>query len=60
MNKFKYVVNLGYKEFEFADSVTAMKFAQVAKRAYVPSEHDKNLNVTVDIIETDEVEEEED
>lgn len=51
----KYIVELGYRKFEFADGVKALEFANTAKETVVEE------NMTVEItIENDEQEEKQD
>lgn len=45
----KYVVRVGYKKFEFEDSITAMTFAELAQANVVPSEYDNNNEVSIEL-----------
>lgn len=60
MEKIK--VEVGYTEFEFSDIEKATNFAREARKALKPSEYDsrrdRNITLTVEFINEQEVEEE--
>lgn len=47
----KYKVEISYYDFIFDDAVTAMTFAQTAKKAHVLDKDGHNLEVTITLID---------
>lgn len=45
----KYIVALGILKFEFEDGSTAMAFAELAQKNFVPSEYNKELKPYITI-----------
>lgn len=47
----KYIVSLGIEKFEFEDGSTAMGFAELASKNFVPTEYNKELKPYITIID---------
>lgn len=58
----KYIVSIGYRKFEFDDSLTAVAFAERAKIHYVHEKDESSLSVEIELVidEPAEAEEKED
>ena len=51
----RYIVKIGYNRFEFRHPVTAMDFAELAKKTYI-SKKDDEIEVSIEIEIEDEEE----
>ena len=49
----KYIVSLGILKFEFEDGSTAMAFAELSVKNFVPTEYNKELKPYVMITDDD-------
>lgn len=49
----KYIVSLGILKFEFKDGNTAMSFAELAQKNFVPTEYNTELKPYVMITDDD-------
>ena len=47
----KYIVSLGLETFEFEDGNTAMAFAELAVKNFVPTEYCRELKPYITIVE---------
>ena len=47
----KYIVSLGIEKFEFEDGNTALAFAELAEKNFVPTEYNKALRPYITITE---------
>ena len=47
----KYIVTFGIEKFEFEDGSTAVAFAELAVKNFVPTEHCKELKPYITIVE---------
>ena len=54
----KYIVTLGIDKFEIPDGATALNFAELAKKYFIPTQYNKKLDPLVSI--EDESEDEDD
>lgn len=54
----KYIVSLGVHKFEFEDGNTAMAFAELAQKNFVPTEYNSRLTPLISIVNDERGEEE--
>lgn len=47
----KYIVSLGILKFEFGDGNTAMAFAELAQKNFVPTEYTTRLTPLISIVD---------